>query len=56
VRSYLARRRLAEGVAGVAQLHALIGGFLGEDADDSEVRVGIETGRGPWVTALVAAG
>ena len=52
----LARRRLPEGVAGMAQLHALIGGFLGEDADGSEVIVGIETDRGPWVTALLAAG
>jgi transposase len=52
----LARRRLPEGVAGIAQLHGLVGGFLGEDADDSEVTVGIETDRGPWVTALLAAG
>ena len=52
----LAKRRLPEGVTGIAQLHALIGGFLGEDADESEVLVGIETGRGPWVTALLAAG
>ena len=52
----LARRRLSEGVAGIAQLHALIGGFLGEDADEAEVVVGIETGRGPWVAALIAAG
>ena len=51
----LARRRLPEGVAGIAQLHALIGGFLGEEAD-AEVVVGIETDRGPWVTALIAAG
>jgi transposase len=52
----LARRRLPEGAAGMAQLHGLIGGFLGEDADGSEVIAGIETGRGPWVTALIAAG
>jgi transposase len=52
----LAKRRLPEGVTGIAQLHALIGGFLGEDADESEVLVGIETDRGPWVTALLAAG
>ena len=52
----LARRRLPEGVAGMAQLHALAGGFLGEAADDSEVLVGIETDHGPWVMALVAAG
>jgi transposase len=52
----LARRRLPEGVAGMARLHVLIGEQLGEDADDSEVVIGIETDRGPWVAALVAAG
>jgi transposase len=51
-----ARRRLPEGAAGIAQLHGLIGGTLGEDADDAEVLVGIETDRGPWVAALAAAG
>ena len=52
----LARRRLPEGVAGMARLHELIGEHLGEDADGAEVVVGIETGHGPWVAALVAAG
>jgi transposase len=52
----LAKRRLPEGVAGIAGLHALIGAHLGEDADEAEVIVGIETDRGPWVTALIAAG
>jgi hypothetical protein len=52
----LATRRLPEGVTGIAQLHELIGRHLGEDADEAEVIVGIETGRGPWVTALIAAG
>ena len=52
----LAKRRLPEGVAGIAQLHELIGRHLGEDADGPEVIVGIETDRGPWVTALVTAG
>ncbi len=52
----LASRRLPEGAAGMAQLHELVGGLLGEDADDGEVLVGIETDHGPWVTALVAAG
>ena len=52
----LAKRRLPEGVAGIAQLHELIGRHLGEDADEAEVIVGIETDRGPWVTALVTAG
>jgi transposase len=45
-----------EGAAGMAQLHALVGGLLGEEADTSEVVIGIETDRGPWVTALTAAG
>src|ERR1700722_7589374 len=52
----LARRRLPEGAAGMAQLHALVGGLLSEESGDLEVLVGIETDHGPWVTALVAAG
>jgi transposase len=52
----LARKRLPEGVAGMARLHELIGQHLGVDAEDAEVVIGIETDRGPWVTALVAAG
>jgi Transposase/Transposase IS116/IS110/IS902 family len=52
----LARRRLPEGMAGIAQLHALLGGMLGEDDDEAEVLVGIETDHGPWVAALAAAG
>jgi transposase len=52
----LGRARLPEGVAGVARLHELIGGQLGEDAGPEQVAVGIETDRGPWVQALLAAG
>src|SRR5271170_1432137 len=52
----LARARLPEGVAGMARLHELIGQQLGADAEDAEVVIGIETDRGPWVAALVAAG
>jgi transposase len=52
----LARARLPEGAAGMARLHAMIGEQLGEDAEDAEVAVGIETDRGLWVVALVAAG
>ena len=52
----LARKRLPEGVAGMARLHELIGQQLGEDGEDAEVVIGIETDRGPWVAALVAAG
>jgi hypothetical protein len=52
----LARKRLPGGVAGIAQLHVMVGGLLGEAADDSEVLAGIETDHGPWVMALLAAG
>ena len=52
----LAKRRLPEGVAGMARLHEMVGLQAGEDPDDAEVVVGIETDRGPWVLALVAAG
>ncbi len=57
----LAKARLPEGVAGIARLHAMIGEQLGQDAvtadgGDAEVVIGIETDRGPWVAALIAAG
>jgi transposase len=52
----LGRKRLPEGVAGMARLHELIGEQLGDDADGAEVVIGIETDRGPWVAALAAAG
>jgi transposase len=52
----LVRRRFPEGIAGMAALHAVIAEHLPVDAEASEVVVGIETDRGPWVTALVAAG
>lgn len=52
----LAKARLPEGVAGIARLHAMVAEQLGEAAEDAEVVVGIETDRGPWVRALLAAG
>jgi Transposase/Transposase IS116/IS110/IS902 family len=52
----LARARLSEGAAGMARLHALIGEHCGADDEEVTVRVGIETDRGLWVTALVASG
>jgi transposase len=54
----LAKARLPEGVAGIARLHAMIGAQLGDDVEDAVglVKVGIETDRGLWVQALVAAG
>lgn len=47
---------MPEGVVGIARLHELIGRFAGDDAGPEQVVVGIETDRGPWVAALVAAG
>jgi hypothetical protein len=52
----LARRRLPEGVAGMAAFHELAGRFLPGGDEDAQVVIGIETDRGPWVAALVAAG
>ncbi len=51
----LAKARLPEGITGITRLHAMIGEYLGDD-EDTEVRIGIETDRGPWVAALIAAG
>jgi transposase len=53
----LGKAKLPEGIVGIARLHAMIGQHVGED-DDEDVRVvvGIETDRGPWVQALIAAG
>jgi transposase len=49
----LAKRRVPEGLAGIARLHAL----LAEHAvEPGEVVVGIETDRGLWVAALIEAG
>src|SRR4051794_24449086 len=52
----LARRRLPEGVDGLATLHALVADHLADDAEADQVLVGIETDRGPWVQALIASG
>ena len=56
----LAKARLPEGMAGMTRLHAMIGQALGDDIDAEDVavrvKIGIETDRGPWVQALVAAG
>jgi hypothetical protein len=59
----LVRRRLPEGLEGISRLHALIAAAVPAEwveLDDAEaagrVKVGIETERGPWVAALVAAG
>src|SRR6478736_4324473 len=52
----LARRRLPEGLAGITTLHELIAEHLDPDGEPDQVIVGIETDRGPWVQALIAAG
>ncbi len=59
----LARVRLPEGLQGITRLHALIAGHMPADWADlpegeaaRRIKVGIETERGPWVQALVAAG
>ncbi|HVK46045.1 MAG TPA: IS110 family transposase, partial [Micropruina sp.] len=59
----LTRRRLPEGLEGVTRLHALVAEQMPEDWADLDpgmaaamVKVGIETDRGSWVAALVAAG
>ena len=49
----LASRRLPEGLDGIRVFHELVADHV---ADPAEVVVGIETDRGLWVTALVAAG
>jgi transposase len=52
----LAKRRLPEGIEGLAALHGLVADHLEEDAEPVEVLIGIETDRGPWVQALIASG
>jgi transposase len=59
----LARARLPEGIAGLSRLHQMLAEHLTDDDVDPEtgfvaqnVMIGIETDRGTWVSALVAAG
>jgi len=59
----LARARVPEGIAGLSRLHELIAEHLTDDDVDPEtgfvaqnVMIGIETDRGTWISALVAAG
>jgi len=49
----LAKARLPEGVEGIARFHELVGAQV---EDPAQVIIGIETDRGLFVTALVAAG
>ena len=56
----LSKARLSEGIAGITRLHAMIAAQLDPEADldaqAGQVTIGIETDRGPWVQALIAAG
>src|SRR3954465_6048828 len=48
--------KLPEGIAGITRLHAMIAERLGPEGSAEQVKIGIETDRGPWVQALIAAG
>ena len=48
-----ARRRLPEGLEGIRAFHELVADHAEEPSD---VVIGIETDRGLWVQALIAAG
>ena len=52
----LGRRRLPEGISGITALHELVGEHSTGLESAPRVVVGIETDRGPWVRALLAAG
>jgi transposase len=52
----LGKAKLAEGIAGIARLHELLAEHLDANAEAEQVVIGIETDRGPWVQALLAAG
>lgn len=56
----LSKATLPEGIAGITRLHAMIAAQLDPDGDldaqAGQVLIGIETDRGPWVQALIAAG
>lgn len=52
----LAKARLPEGIPGITRFHDLVGKFLPDDGDAGQVKIVIETDRGPWVAALVASG
>jgi transposase len=49
----LASRRFPEGLAGIRGFHELVAAHA---EDPTQVVIGIETDRGPWVEALTAAG
>ena len=49
----VAKRRLPDGVEGVRRFHELVSGYV---EDPAEVTVAVETDRGLFVSALIAAG
>ncbi|MFT7474225.1 MAG: hypothetical protein ACI81L_001146, partial [Verrucomicrobiales bacterium] len=49
----LTAKRLPEGLEGIAAFHELVADHIDHP---SEVIIGIETERGMWVQALIAAG
>ncbi|MCX4515990.1 IS110 family transposase [Streptomyces sp. NBC_01619] len=51
----LATARLPEGAEGIARFHELVAKHAGEEPDPADVFIGIETDRGTWVQALIAA-
>jgi len=51
--SILAESRFDEGIEGLTKFHDLMGGFV---SDPGDVVIGVETDRGLWVEALLAAG
>ncbi len=52
----LVRKRLSEGLAGITGLHELVAEHLDPAGEPDQVLVGVETERGPWVQAVLAAG
>jgi hypothetical protein len=51
----LGRRRIGDSLAGVGELHSLVGQHVGDGDDPHSIVVGIEKDRGLIVTALLAA-
>ena len=52
----LGRRRIADSLAGVGELHSLVAEHLGEFDEPGQVVVGIEKDHGLIVTAMSATG
>jgi hypothetical protein len=42
----IARGRVPDGIAGLAQVHELVSRGVGDDEDEPQVLIGIETDRG----------